>query len=440
MGAARHVWYGAAPVGLKGLAVLFVVALACAVTFVADAPAGGIADDPCPTVAGEHTNTCPPGTVGVAYSIRFHESEGSGCGPGKQTFTVDSGTFPPGLSLSSDGAVGGTPTQAGSFTFYIKMSEPVGEPGCAGEVTEKRFTIPINPGQSTSPPIQPAPPPLPKLTIGLGLPQVPPGTVGATYSLAMTSNVPDAKTWSIAAGALPPGLSIGRSDGVISGTPTTAGTYSFTVLAAIDAQRSDTEALAIVVRDPLLVAAASTFAGDGSNEAPPSEVGRPYRFALSATGGSQVYAWTLSGSLPRGLRFWANGSIVGRPRVEGEFFFAVAVRDSEGRTTSYEGLLRVAPRLELLKLEPVRPARVGRAYRWRFTAVGGIEPTAWRVPRGRLPRGIRLDRELGLLSGIPRQAGRYRFRIQVVDDLGVRSTKTFLLRVAAAPRKKPSRS
>ncbi|HUG63697.1 MAG TPA: hypothetical protein VMK83_00615, partial [Gaiellaceae bacterium] len=81
--------------GLKSLLVLLVVASAVAVS---SALAGGIADDPCPTVAGEHTNTCPAGTVGVAYSIRFHEAEGSGCGPGRQTFKVDSGTFPPGLS------------------------------------------------------------------------------------------------------------------------------------------------------------------------------------------------------------------------------------------------------------------------------------------------------------------------------------------------------
>jgi large repetitive protein len=423
VGSARHARYGVPPVGLKGLLVLLVAASAVAV--VSGALAGGIADDPCPTVAGEHTNTCPAGTVGVAYSIRFHEAEGSGCGPGKQTFTVDSGTFPPGLSLSAEGAASGTPTQAGNFNFYIKMSEPVGEPNCSGEVTEKRFTIPINPGQ-------PAPPPLPELTIGIEQSGIPLGTVGAAYSLAMIANLPDAKTWSIAAGALPPGLSIGGSDGVISGTPTAAGTHSFTVLAVIDAQRSDTQELAIIVRDPLVVAPEPTFESEGSNQAPLSEVGRPYRFVLSATGGSQVYAWTLSaGSLPQGLRFWANGSIVGRPRVEGEFAFAVAVRDSEGRTATYEGQLQVAPRLEILKLRPLRPARVGKVYRWTFITAGGIGPMAWRVPRGRLPRGIRLDRELGLLSGVPRQAGRYRFRIQVMDDLGVRSTRTFLLKVVA---------
>jgi hypothetical protein len=94
----------------------------------------GIADEPCPTVAGENTNTCPAGTVGVPYTIQFKEAEGSGCGPGKQKFTVDSGTFPPGLSLASSGHVSGTPTQAGSFEFYIKIAEPLGEPGCAGRV------------------------------------------------------------------------------------------------------------------------------------------------------------------------------------------------------------------------------------------------------------------------------------------------------------------
>jgi len=424
-------------VGLKRLSLLVFLALCAAGALASTASSLAWDDSVCPDVAGENTATCSPGTVGVPYSLTFKEREGSGCGPGKQTFAFDSGSLPPGLSVRSDGLLSGTPTQAGTFKFFVKMSEPKDEPEtCSASESEREFTLVINPGVPPPPP-PPPPPPLPKLTIGPEQSGVPNGTVGTSYSLPMTANLPDGKAWSIAAGALPPGLSIGTSDGVISGTPTVAGTYSFAVLAAIDAQRSDTKALAIVVRDPLVVAPAPTFESNGSNQAPLSEVGRPYRFALSATGGSQVYAWTLSaGSLPRGLRFWANGSIVGRPRVEGEFPFAVAVRDSEGRTATYEGLLQVAPRLELLKLQPLRPARVGRVYRWKLTTAGGIEPMTWRVPRGRLPRGVRLDRELGLLTGVPRKAGRYRFRVQVRDDLGVPSTRTFLLKVAGAPAKK----
>ena len=414
--------------GLRRFSLLVVFALFVAAALAATASSLAWDDSVCPDSAGENTATCPPGTVGVPYAITFKEREGSGCGPGKQTFAYDSGSLPPGLSVRSDGLLSGTPTQAGTFKFFLKVSEPKDEPEtCAGSESEKEFTLLVNPGV-------PPPPPLPKLTIGPEQSGVPFGTVGDVYSLPMTANLPDAKSWSIAVGVLPPGLAIGASDGMISGTPTTAGTFSFTVLAVVDAQRSDTKALAVVVRDPLVVAPAANEIR-GSSGLPLSEVGRPYRFALSVTGGSQVYAWTLSdGSLPRGLRFWANGSIVGRPRVEGEFPFVVGVRDSEGRTATYQGLLRVAPRLGIVKLQPLRPARVGKAYRWTFTTAGGIEPKAWRVARGELPRGVRLDQELGLLSGVPRKVGRYRFRIQVMDDLGVRSTKTFLLKVAAAPK------
>ena len=85
--------------GRIALAVAVVVALAGA----SGAPAGGIADEPCPNARGEQTNTCPAGTVGVPYSLRFVESEGSGCGSGRQTFHLDSGLLPPGLILTPEG-------------------------------------------------------------------------------------------------------------------------------------------------------------------------------------------------------------------------------------------------------------------------------------------------------------------------------------------------
>ena len=112
---------------------LLAVALVAVLTVAPDAPAGGISDETCPNVAGEHTNTCPAGTVGVPYSIRFTESEGSGCGPGRQTFHFDSGILPPGMTLALDGTLSGTSFQPGSFQFYVEMREP-------------RTTLPTAPG------------------------------------------------------------------------------------------------------------------------------------------------------------------------------------------------------------------------------------------------------------------------------------------------------
>ena len=95
-------------------------------------------------MSGENTNTCPPGEVGTPYSVRFVEGEGSGCGPGEQTFHLDSGLLPPELTLAADGTLGGVPTRAGTFQFYIEMREPQDDPAnCAGKRTQKQFTLKI---------------------------------------------------------------------------------------------------------------------------------------------------------------------------------------------------------------------------------------------------------------------------------------------------------
>ena len=123
---------------------LIAVALVAVLTVAPDAHAGGISDETCPNVAGENTNTCPAGTVGVPYSLRFTEREGSGCGPGKQTFHFDSGTLPPGMTLAPDGTLNGTSFQPGSFQFYVEMREPTNDPAnCAGKRTQKQFTLKI---------------------------------------------------------------------------------------------------------------------------------------------------------------------------------------------------------------------------------------------------------------------------------------------------------
>jgi hypothetical protein len=111
-----------------------------------DASAGGIADEPCPNVRGEHTNTCPPGTVGAPYSLRFVESEGAGCGPGSQTFHLDSGLLPPGLTLAEDGSLSGVALEVGSFRFYVEMRERQDDPSsCAGKRSQKQLALTTDP-------------------------------------------------------------------------------------------------------------------------------------------------------------------------------------------------------------------------------------------------------------------------------------------------------
>ncbi|MGH3110959.1 MAG: Ig domain-containing protein [Gaiellaceae bacterium] len=405
----------------KRLVPLLVIAVVAALAVGGSAFADDFADEPCFDVSGPDTATCPSGTTGTPYSLQLKLAEGSGCGPGLTTWTVSSGTFPPGLTLSSDsGAISGTPTEAGSFTFYVTVSYPVlEEPACNGGFSDKRHTIPINPGV----------PQLPKLTIG---PETTPsGTVGTAYSLAMTANLPDAKTWSILSGALPPGLSMDASTGVISGTPTASGSFFFTAQAAINAQQTDTKTLGIHVRDRLAISRPEAFDADSTAL---TEVGLTFSQTLAATGGFAPYTWTQTGTLPPGMTFdAATATLAGKPRRAGLFRFGVAVADAEGRTSTYAGAIDIAPRLAITTRR-LPPGRIGVVYQEGLRSVGGVGLVSWRITRGPAPRGLIFEPTTGTLFGVPRRAGRWVFRVEGTDALGVKVARNVLVTLKRANR------
>ncbi|WP_308797493.1 hypothetical protein [Agromyces silvae] len=152
-----------------------------------------------PTISG----TPPSGAVGTPYSFAY---DVNGV-PAPSTSVFAGTTLPPGLSLSADGVISGTPTEAGTFSFVVVAFNGV-SPDAALE-----STITINQAPTIS-----------------GTP--PGGTVGQPYSFGYTVTGTPAPTVALLAGtSLPPGLTLSAA-GVISGTPTTAGTFSFTVEAS----------------------------------------------------------------------------------------------------------------------------------------------------------------------------------------------------------------
>ncbi len=411
-----------AGMGRRRLTALFgvvaVVALAFVVGAISDARAG-IGDDVCPDAHGEDTNTCPPGQVGVPYSITFKLPEGQGCGPGQDSWSVVGGAAPPGLSMSSSGTLSGTPTQAGAFVFDIQMALP-DTPNCNGtrDTTQRRMTLTINPA-------------IPRLV--LGPESTTPATTGTAYSLQMTASIPDAKTFSISGGALPAGLAIDAATGLVAGTPTTAGTYEFTVYAKANGDaRSDTKSLQIVVRDPLTITIGAPFESGRAL----SEVRVPLESTWTSSGGSGTYTWALTtGTLPPGVLF-TNGSLSGTPRTAGTYPFAVSVTDSEGRTANVAARISVASALTVTTAA-LRPAKVGKAYATRLRTSAGVKPVAWKIRAGKLPGGVRFDRMLGSLTGVPKKAGRYRLSFEARDSQRVVARRTLTLTVngVARPRR-----
>lgn len=109
--------------------------------------------------------------------------------------------------------------------------------------------------------------------------------------------------WSVVAGALPTGLLLDPNSGTISGNPTTAGVFVFTVRITSQADQSYNQK-----QFSMTVLSITT------TSLPPFTIGVPYSFQLKVTGGSGNYAWKIvSGSLPPGLSISPTGLISGTP-------------------------------------------------------------------------------------------------------------------------------
>ena len=339
------------------------------------------------------TTTLPGGTVGSSYSQQL--SAAGGTTP--YSWTVSSGSLPAGLSLSSGGVISGTPTAAASPTFTVRVTD------AASRSATQELTLTISASLTVSTTTLPA------------------GIVGTAYSEQLdAAGGTTPYTWTVTSGTPPAGLSL-SSTGLLSGTPATAGSVTFTVRVTDAASRTDTQSLTLTVGSSLSISTATL---------PDGVVGASYSQQFSASGGAPPYTWSVTtGTLPDGLSLSPAGLLSGTPTAPGNSSFTVGVADGGAGSASRGFTLAVVAPLGITTTS-LSSATSGTAYSEIVEATGGSPPYAWSVASGSLPPGLSLG-NTGMLNGTPTTAGDYNFTIQIADGGSRTATQTFSISVVA---------
>ena len=219
------------------------------------------------------------------------------------TWSLESGALPPGLTLSKQGELAGTPTAEGSWSFVVRAQD--GTP-----IASETYTLSVRQPLAVRSPF--AAGPRPTAEVGVRVAKILTATGGSgTY------------TWSLASGALPTGLTLDASRGALAGIPRAAGPFAFGVTATDSEGRVATVDVALRVAPRLAIKTSRLTAAN---------VGVGYRATLATVGGVGPLRWSVvRGRLPANVRLSQSlGALAGTPSRAGTYRVTVQARDALG--------------------------------------------------------------------------------------------------------------
>jgi len=231
--------------------------------------------------------------------------------------------------------------------------------------------------------------------------------VGDAVSLPLTATggwLP--RTWT--ATGLPPGLSMASSTGVISGTPTTAGSYpSVTVVVKDRDNKTDDVVFTWVITQPPVL----TSPGDQT-----SHVGIAVSLSIAVTGGSSPQTWSATG-LPAGLSINATtGVISGTPTTaQTTQPVTVTVTDAGKKTAPVTFGWRVLTPFQVTSSGAQTLARGSSPAGFSLSASGGVGPYTWQATG--LPDGLTMS-SAGVVTGTATHGTRYVMTAVATDSTG----------------------
>ncbi len=340
----------------------------------------------------------PAGTVGTGYNQTLSAVGGNG----SYTYGVSAGALPSGLALNSaTGVIAGTPTTAATSTFTVTTTDGNGSTG------SRAYSLTIAAGIAVNPATLPS------------------AAVGSPYSQSVSATGGTSTyTYSVSAGTLPAGLSLNASTGLLSGTPNTSGSSSFTITATDGNGASGSRAFTFTVSAAMAINPTTLPAGT---------VGMAYSQNVTASGGSGSYTYSVSsGSLPAGLVLNAStGAITGAPSSPATNNFTITATDSGGATVARAFAVTINNAIA------INPASLsngtsGATYSQTISATGGSGAYAYGISSGSLPAGLALDTSTGVISGTPTSAATSTFMLTATDGLGATGSRAYTVVIAQA--------
>jgi hypothetical protein len=320
-------------------------------------------------------------------------------GTGGDTFALTGGTLPTGLSLNpATGVITGTPTIAVAYSFQITATDSVGATGSA------TYSVTIGGGLAIS---------TTTLTAG---------TANVAYSQTIATTGGTGTPVFSYTGTLPPGVPLSTT-GTLSGTPTTPGTYTFTITAADTGGAAVSRAYTLKINPGSALTPATL---------PNSSVGKTgYSQTITVTGGGTNTFKVTTGSLPNGLSLNnSTGAITGTPTKAGTYTFTITATSSTSTTTAQSYTVAIAPAL-VLTPTALTPIVVNSPYSETITASGGTGTlTISYVVNGTLPTGLSIKVFAGsrlTITGTPKNDDYATISVTVTDSTGATTEIGYVL-------------
>ena len=365
--------------------------------------------DPCPLITVNPANpNLPDAIISTPYSATFSSSGGAA----PVTLSV-AGVLPAGLTLTpATGVLSGSPTQSGTFSFNIRATDAN---GCVGF---RNYTLVVN---STCPTISVLP----------SNPNLPQATVGAPYNQPFTATGGVAPYLAdMFSGSLPNGVTFNFSTGILSGTPTSSGSFTFTVRFRDAGQCPGQRSYTLVVKS---ATCPSISINPVNSPLPAGIAGTPYSLTFTGSGGTAPYTFRITGgAAPNGLTLSSSGNLTGTPTTAGSFNFNVRATDANGCVdeANYDLVINNAscPGITLNPTNPaLPPGTIGKSYSLTFTAIGGAAPYSFSISAGVLPPGSSLMNDGGLTNPNFTSAGNYSFTVRATDRNGCSGERQYSL-------------